>query len=121
MRCRTPLPSLGLGTWKAPPGQVGAAVRVALQKGYKLIDCAEAYDNQDEVGLALEQAFQDGVAAREDVTIVSKVFNHNHGSRAEASLRKTCEDLRVGVDLWLMRKLLCDYPYVRDGCTFNRH
>lgn len=99
---RMPLPPVGLGTWKAPPGQVGAAVKAALKAGYKLVDCAEAYDNQDEVGLALEQAFADGVAVRDEVTVVSKVFNHNHGERAEASLKKTMQDLRVGVDLWLM-------------------
>ena len=37
------MPVIGLGTWQAPKGQVGAAVRAALQGGYKHVDCAAIY------------------------------------------------------------------------------
>jgi hypothetical protein len=38
-----PLIGLGTGAWQAPPGEVGAAVKVALEAGYKHVDCAACY------------------------------------------------------------------------------
>uniref|UniRef100_A0A915PNF7 NADP-dependent oxidoreductase domain-containing protein n=1 Tax=Setaria digitata TaxID=48799 RepID=A0A915PNF7_9BILA len=64
------IPSIGLGTWLAQPGQVGNAVRVALSNGYRHIDCAHVYRNQVEVG--------EGLAERADVFITSKIWNTFH-------------------------------------------
>eukprot|EP00959_Pyramimonas_sp_CCMP1952_P266496 5571341-Pyramimonas_sp.AAC.1 len=43
------MPVVGLGTWKSEPGQAGAGVRMALEAGYRHIDCAAIYGNETDV------------------------------------------------------------------------
>lgn len=62
-----------LRTWLAKPGQVEHAVKAALREGYKHIDCAHAYGNETEIGVALQKSFKEGVLKREDVFITSKL------------------------------------------------
>ncbi|KAK9266432.1 hypothetical protein L1049_021435 [Liquidambar formosana] len=45
------IPSVGLGTYQAPPGVVGAAVATAIKVGYRHIDCATLYGNEKEAKL----------------------------------------------------------------------
>lgn len=49
------MPMLGLGTWRADPGQVGSSVASALQLGYRHIDSAAVYENEAELGQAINQ------------------------------------------------------------------
>jgi len=94
------MPILGLGTWKSKPGQVEAAVELALRKGYRHLDCASIYGNEAEVGAAIVAS---GVA-RSEIFITSKLWNtKHHPDDVEAACRKTLADLGVAyLDLYLI-------------------
>jgi len=72
------IPSVGLGTWQSEKGQVAAAVEHALTVGYRHIDGAFMYQNEEEVGQGLKAAFDKGVCKREDVFVTSKLWNTYH-------------------------------------------
>ena len=98
LRDGTEMPALGLGTWKSEPEEVYRAVRSALEVGYRHIDCAAIYQNEEEVGRALRDAFAAGDAQREEVWITSKLWNDSH----------LPEDTRPAIDTSL-KKLGLDY------------
>jgi diketogulonate reductase-like aldo/keto reductase len=104
-----PMPTLGLGTFQATePGEVARAVKAAVRAGYRLIDCAAGYGNQAEVGEALQELFAEGVVKREDLFIVSKLFQTHHvwegdASRTAETLAQTLSELQLDyLDLYLM-------------------
>ena len=87
------VPALGLGTWQLTGDECVEAVRDALELGYRHIDTAEAYENEEEVGRGIREAGVD----RDEIFLVSKVwFDHlDRGSllrAAESSLRKLGTD-----------------------------
>jgi len=85
------IPLLGLGVWQVPDGrECEAAVRWALELGYRHIDTAQAYGNEASVGRALRAS---GVP-REDVFITTKF--HPRRDDAEAEAERSLE--RLGVD-----------------------
>lgn len=63
-----------LRTWKSKKGEVGRAVRLALQYGYRHIDCAHIYLNEDEIGETFTEVFKEGKVKREDVFVTSKLW-----------------------------------------------
>ncbi len=99
------LSSLGLGTWRMGedaarrPKEV-AAVRSALDMGWRVIDTAEMYGEggaEQVVGAALAAALRGGSLTRDDVFIVSKVYPHNATARETIA---ACERslARLGLD-----------------------
>ena len=85
------------------------AVSHALQNGYKLVDGAYCYGNEDEVGEGLKEAFAAGVK-REDVFVVSKVWT-TYSTRVEQGLDKSLKSLGLDyVDLYLVVSL-ASTPY----------
>jgi diketogulonate reductase-like aldo/keto reductase len=87
----TEIPLLGLGVWQVPSGtECVNAVRWALELGYRHIDTAQAYGNEESVG----QALRDSGLSREEVFITTKFYpgHDDPAAEAENSLR------RLGVD-----------------------
>lgn len=100
----TKMPAFGLGTWKSKPGEVFDAVRVALEVGYRHIDCAAVYGNEEEVGKAIEQAIDEGQVKRDELWVTSKLWNDSHLSEdVRPAIEKTLSDLRLEyLDLYLI-------------------
>src|SRR5271170_3974903 len=92
------MPMLGLGIWQVPNGPASVnAVRWALDLGYRHIDTAQAYGNEESVGKAL----RDSGLARDEVFITTKFYPGRADPVAEArqSLRRLGVDQ---VDLYLV-------------------
>jgi 2,5-diketo-D-gluconate reductase A len=69
------IPVVGLGVWQTAPEETEQAVAAALTAGYRHVDTAAAYGNETEVGRAVAGS---GIP-REDVFIVTKLWNAQHG------------------------------------------
>ncbi|KAL0048680.1 hypothetical protein WJX82_008571 [Trebouxia sp. C0006] len=96
------IPLFGLGTWRGEAGQVENAIEMALRAGYRHIDCAAAYGNEDAVGEAFSSIFKEGKVTRKDVWITSKLNNPDHG-RVREACQQTIKDLKAEyLDLYLM-------------------
>ena len=98
------MPAIGLGTWKSAPGVVRAAVKEAIRIGYRHIDCAPIYGNEREIGAALAECFEEGLASREEMWITSKLWNDRHApGDVVPALEETLEHLRLDyLDLYLI-------------------
>ncbi|KAL3831540.1 hypothetical protein ACJMK2_023281 [Sinanodonta woodiana] len=98
------MPLLGLGTYQSTPDQVKDAVRAALDKGYRHIDTAWNYKNEDAIGEVLEEFFKSGKLKRNDVFITTKLpMIHMEPTRVKASLDESLKSLKLQyVDLYLI-------------------
>ena len=101
---------LGFGVFQIEPQKTAAAVRVALEVGYRHIDTAEMYGNEKEVG----QGVRDAGLDRADVFITSKLNNGFHRpDDARRAFDETLSALESGyVDLFLIHWPL---PTLYDG------
>ncbi|PCH35658.1 aldehyde reductase 1 [Wolfiporia cocos MD-104 SS10] len=98
-----PIPQIGLGTWLSKPHEVENAVEIAVRHGYRHLDLARIYENQDEVGRALKKVIPE-VVKREDLFITSKLWNSSHRKElVEKELDETLGQLGLTyLDLYLI-------------------
>ncbi|KAJ3525138.1 hypothetical protein NM688_g8450 [Phlebia brevispora] len=94
------IPSVALGCWKSSPGEVGQAVKAALNAGYRHIDDAWIYGNEKEVG----KAIKDSGVPRDQLFITSKLWNSFHAPEdIEPALDESLKALDTEyVDMYLI-------------------
>jgi diketogulonate reductase-like aldo/keto reductase len=72
------IPAVGFGTLIPDPVATKQATRAALEAGFRHLDAAERYRNEDAVGDATQEAFKAGTLRREDLFVTTKLWNTNH-------------------------------------------
>ncbi|MCR5223282.1 MAG: aldo/keto reductase [Lachnospiraceae bacterium] len=111
------MPAVGLGTFgsdKYTPDQIASAVSGAVKAGYRMLDCASVYQNEDQIGNVLADLFRDGTVKREDLFITSKVWNDQH-----REVRKACEKSLKDLGLSYVDLYFVHWPfpnYHAPGC-----
>lgn len=101
------MPILGYGVFQVSPEECERCVADALSVGYRMIDTAQAYANEEGVGAAIRKS---GIP-REEIFLVSKIWMTNYGylkakESIDESLRKLGTDY---LDLMLLHQPFCDY------------
>jgi diketogulonate reductase-like aldo/keto reductase len=72
------IPAVGFGTLFKDAAVTTQAVTDALHVGFRHFDCAERYQNEDKVGVAIHNVLQSGQVSRQDLFITTKLWNTNH-------------------------------------------
>ncbi|EME85256.1 uncharacterized protein MYCFIDRAFT_133562 [Pseudocercospora fijiensis CIRAD86] len=93
---------LGFGTWNLKEANTSEAVSWAIQVGYRHIDCAAAYYNEEEVGKGIADGLAKTGLTREDLWITSKLWNDHH-DKVEAGINGSLQKLGLTyLDLYHM-------------------
>lgn len=100
------MPILGYGVYQVSPEECERCVGDALSVGYRMIDTAQAYHNEEGVGSAIKKS---GIN-RNDIFLVSKIWLSNYGfEKAKASIDESLRKLQTDhIDLMLLHQPFCD-------------
>jgi len=91
------IPAMGFGTLIPDPALTTQATRAALETGFRHLDCAERYRNEEAVGAAIQDALGAGTLRRDDLFLTTKLWNSNHRpERVKPAFNASCR--RLGVD-----------------------
>lgn len=100
------MPQMGYGVYQVSPQECERCVSEALSAGYRMVDTAQAYHNEDGVGCAVKKS---GIP-RTELFLVSKVWISNYGyEKAKASIDESLRNLQTDyIDLMLLHQPFCD-------------
>ena len=98
------MPAVGLGLWKLETSEVAETVYNAIKNGYRHLDSAADYGNEQQVGEGIARAIKDGLCSREDLWITSKLWNTFHRKEyVQKACEKSLSDLGLDYfDLYLI-------------------
>jgi diketogulonate reductase-like aldo/keto reductase len=98
------IPAVGFGTLIPDPLATKQAVKTALDVGFRHLDCAERYRNEDAVGDAMQAALTAGTIRRDEVFVTTKLWNTNHRpERVKPAFDASCRRLQVDhIDCYLI-------------------
>jgi len=85
------MPILGIGCYRLSQEQAENSVYWALRDGYRLIDTARIYGNEEGVGRGIQRAIDEGICTREDIFVTTKMWTSdfdNGDAAIEASLKR---------------------------------
>lgn len=100
------MPQMGYGVYQVDPSECERCVSDALRTGYRMIDTAQAYNNEEGVGAAIARSGLE----RGDLFLVSKIWISNYGyDKARKSIDESLRRLRTDyIDLMLLHQPFCD-------------
>jgi alcohol dehydrogenase (NADP+) len=105
------IPAIGLGTFgsdRFSGEQIAEAVKGAISIGYRHIDCASVYGNEDLIGKSLKEVLDSGIVKREELWITSKVWNDMHG---DGDVIKSCKKSLLDLKLDYLDLYLVHWPF----------
>lgn len=105
------MPMVGFGVFEIPAEQTAQCVLEAISTGYRLIDTAQAYNNEAEVGFGIERAINELDVTREEIFLTTKVWVTEFGyEKTKLSIEDSMKKLRTDyIDLVLIHQCLSDY------------
>lgn len=101
------IPGIGMGTFgndRYTAKEVADAEYGAIEAGYRLFDCAAAYGNEKDIGEVFSHAFTDGIVQRQDMVVMTKVWNDMHGQGdVLVACARSLRDLRLDyLDIYMV-------------------
>jgi alcohol dehydrogenase (NADP+) len=113
------MPAIGLGTFgsdRVSPEEIAGAVRGAVAVGYRHLDCASVYGNENRIGTALGEIFRGGIR-RDELWIASKLWNDKH---SETDVIPSCKKSLADLGLDYLDMYLVHWPFPNfhpPGCS----
>uniref|UniRef100_A0A1A9WEI6 NADP-dependent oxidoreductase domain-containing protein n=1 Tax=Glossina brevipalpis TaxID=37001 RepID=A0A1A9WEI6_9MUSC len=101
------MPVVGLGTWQSQKSQVEHAVMEAIDIGFRLFDTAFVYENEKEIGRAINAKIAAGVIARGDIFVITKLAGMHHKPQL---VERACRDSLAKLSLDYIDQYLIQFP-----------
>lgn len=90
------IPQIGFGCWKVNNETAAEQIYDAIKVGYRLFDGAIDYGNEKEIGQGIRRAIDEGLVKREELVVVSKLWNSYHApENVELAFNKVLSDLKL--------------------------